>query len=326
MSASDKRASLSSRLLKEPRTVPAAAPAPPIATAANDSSAWPPIDEPHPVSGEVLFDKGTASAEGFRPQHWTYGPPKTNSRAAQGQSNAATLLSAGSQVVIGTVRPSPRQLARLAVFVLGCAVLIAETCFPTLLHDSGKAPAVQTAAAQAPGKPPATTAVAAAPPAAERLPAAPVTGKPAAATEAIQHAAAKDVQATPPPPASERPAILAPPVAAHPERAPAETAVPAQPKPDRVATESAAALLGRGDALLRTGDIVSARSFYQQAAEAGNARAALMLGATFDPAFLRQAQVQGLRGDLAMAYRWYRRAQQLGDPEAAQLLEALGAK
>jgi hypothetical protein len=47
-----------------------------------------------------------------------------------------------------------------------------------------------------------------------------------------------------------------------------------------------AALLGRGDAFLRAGDILSARLFYERAATAGDELAALKLRATFDPAFV----------------------------------------
>ena len=62
-------------------------------------------------------------------------------------------------------------------------------------------------------------------------------------------------------------------------------------------------LLEHGDALLRNGDVSSARLFYERAAGAGNGRAALRLGATFDPKHLvgfgldsREVGVQHLHG------------------------------
>jgi TPR repeat protein len=76
------------------------------------------------------------------------------------------------------------------------------------------------------------------------------------------------------------------------------------------------ALLTRGDALLALGDISSARLFYEHAADAGEGRAALRLGNTFDPAFLEFARLH-MRGDSAMAESWYRRARELGDTNAA---------
>jgi hypothetical protein len=46
----------------------------------------------------------------------------------------------------------------------------------------------------------------------------------------------------------------------------------------RLPTKEIAELLARGDALLRTGDIASARLFYDRAASAGQGQAALRLG------------------------------------------------
>jgi hypothetical protein len=55
------------------------------------------------------------------------------------------------------------------------------------------------------------------------------------------------------------------------------------------------ALMARGDAL------VAARLFYEFAADAGNAQAALRLGQTYDPAFLAKAQLRGVRPDASVA-------------------------
>jgi TPR repeat protein len=84
-----------------------------------------------------------------------------------------------------------------------------------------------------------------------------------------------------------------------------------------------AALVARGDSFLSVGDIVSARLFYEHAAEAGDGAAALRLGATFDPDFLGKAGVRGVIGDTAQALSWYRRARDLGNPAAAERLKDL---
>jgi hypothetical protein len=86
-----------------------------------------------------------------------------------------------------------------------------------------------------------------------------------------------------------------------------------------LAAKEVAALLARGDALLAQGDIASARLFYERAADAGDARAALKLGGTYDPVILSVAHVL-IRGDRATAETWYRRARELGDPEAEIML------
>lgn len=77
--------------------------------------------------------------------------------------------------------------------------------------------------------------------------------------------------------------------------------------------------LARGDERLKSGDVFAARLFYEKAADAGNAHGALMVGATFDPTFLASVGVYGLGGDEKAALAWYRRASDLGDPEAAKL-------
>ena len=99
------------------------------------------------------------------------------------------------------------------------------------------------------------------------------------------------------------------------------------PLPTRPSVGEAAALVARGDALVARGDaLVSARDFasarlyYERAAELGDGRGALRMGATFDPAFLARVGIQGTRGDEGEALSWYRRARDLGDAEADRLL------
>jgi hypothetical protein len=85
-------------------------------------------------------------------------------------------------------------------------------------------------------------------------------------------------------------------------------------------------LLSRADALLRTGDVISARLFYQRAADAGDSTAALWLGATFDPVFLSRAGLSPVAADLTKALQWYRHARDLGNREADVLLKSIGAR
>lgn len=86
---------------------------------------------------------------------------------------------------------------------------------------------------------------------------------------------------------------------------------------------AAKALRDRGDAALAKGDIAAARLFYRSAADKGDAAAALRLGNSYDPAFLARLGVLGMRGDAAEAASWYRRARQLGDPDADRALATL---
>jgi hypothetical protein len=86
------------------------------------------------------------------------------------------------------------------------------------------------------------------------------------------------------------------------------------------------ALVVRGDMLFGTGDITSARHFYERAADAGNGQAALRLGESYDPSFLEQAHLRAVRGDTAVAIQWYKRARELGASEADVLLMSIEVK
>jgi len=105
---------------------------------------------------------------------------------------------------------------------------------------------------------------------------------------------------------------------------PQATTPSVQPSPGpRLSPAEIRALINRGDAFLSAGDIASARLFYERAADAGEAAAALRLGATFDPNFLDRTGVRGNPGDPARAASWYRRARDLGDAAAAERLKGL---
>jgi TPR repeat protein len=62
---------------------------------------------------------------------------------------------------------------------------------------------------------------------------------------------------------------------------------------------------------------------FQRAAEIGDAKAALMLGATYDPNILERFQAKGLAPDMAKARFWYEKARDLGSVEASRRLELL---
>ncbi len=84
-----------------------------------------------------------------------------------------------------------------------------------------------------------------------------------------------------------------------------------------------AALVRRGDALLRAGDIVAARSAYERAAAGGSAKAQIGVGKTYDPLVLAKLGARGVRGDPVEAASWYARAGEAGDEEGQQRLHAL---
>ena len=74
------------------------------------------------------------------------------------------------------------------------------------------------------------------------------------------------------------------------------------------------------------GDIATARAFFVSAAEAGDARALVALGDTFDPTTLTRLGVVGLRGDGAKSRDYYARALAAGATGARERLAALAAK
>lgn len=106
---------------------------------------------------------------------------------------------------------------------------------------------------------------------------------------------------------------------------PSEVTARIIPAPNPLAGQLAE-LLARGDFFLRAGDIASARLFYERAAEAGDAQAALELGATFDPYFLVGVGLRNMRGDAAKAVFWYHRALGLGANQAQLPLIRLETK
>ena len=88
--------------------------------------------------------------------------------------------------------------------------------------------------------------------------------------------------------------------------------------PDRQAQ-----LFKRGANFLKDGNVAAARLMLQSLADAGNAQAALLLGATYDPIMLADLGVGGLQSDRVAAIAWYRRAQEYGASEASGRIKRL---
>jgi hypothetical protein len=82
-------------------------------------------------------------------------------------------------------------------------------------------------------------------------------------------------------------------------------------------------LMQQGEQFIAAGDLVTARTVFQRAAEAHDANAALALAATYDPAVLSKLGVVGMSADAEKARTWYQKAESLGSTDAARRLRAL---
>ena len=122
-------------------------------------------------------------------------------------------------------------------------------------------------------------------------------------------------------PQTEVPAALARPV----QSIAVAVAPPPQPasKPRTLDRDEIAMLYRRSEELIAQGDIAGGRLFLTRAAEAGDARSALALGATYDPAVLGKLGVLGVKPDAEKARAWYAKASEFGSSEAARRLEVL---
>jgi hypothetical protein len=114
-------------------------------------------------------------------------------------------------------------------------------------------------------------------------------------------APARETKAQPPPPAPRAPML-----------SPAER-------------EAAERFIARGEQEIDKGQVAVARQFFLRAAQAGLARGALLLAATYDPRELARWGVQGVLPNLPEARKWYERARELGAPEADERLARLGS-
>jgi hypothetical protein len=110
------------------------------------------------------------------------------------------------------------------------------------------------------------------------------------------------------------------------EPAPAALSQPASDLADsrvEIDPQEIAVLLKRGQDALTGGDFASARLLLRRAAAAGNAMAALSLGATYDPQVIARLRAVGAEPDPELARRWYKKAQALGSDAAAEQLAKL---
>lgn len=125
------------------------------------------------------------------------------------------------------------------------------------------------------------------------------------------------------------------PVSASPPTAAPVVALPPAPVPEAKIPEDAirrldpneiAASLRRADELIASGDLAAARLVLRRSANAGDARAAMTLAGTYDPAILEKLGVHGFVPDIAMARAWYEKAKKFGSAEAPRRLELLAGK
>ena len=91
----------------------------------------------------------------------------------------------------------------------------------------------------------------------------------------------------------------------------------------RVDRERIDFLIGRSHELISEGDVEAARLLLRRAAEARDPRAALDLGATYDPIMLAILKVHGVAPDISAARGWYEKAKEFGSSEAQRRLELL---
>lgn len=282
--------------------------------------------EPAAQDENMLYSKGAASASSFRPWYWSYNrqaeAPEAAVRKADAPDTARASVvralrvgPAGADETAAPPRGSRSPAIMMTVGIVALVVsggLFAVTQWPrapdetaaqsTLIPLDRAKPAVPTAPTLA--REPAVVAVPApAPaPASASAPAAPLQ-EPAAAPPSA-HAGATAM------PAAPQDAALPP------------AGTQAKPTPP----QDIEALIERGNQLVATGDIAAARFFYQRSAEQGSGPAATAVGKTYDPLFLEQARVRGVRGDPAMAAEWYRKAISAGDHQAERRLKQLTGK
>jgi hypothetical protein len=169
--------------------------------------------------------------------------------------------------------------------------------------------AVAAAPQQAVAPPPAAT-VASAAPSTPILPAAtlPAANLPAPDTPAAASTTADSTTAASPPADLPAPAATA------------RTEPGQGPSPNEIA-----GFVRRAQELLASGDMPGARSYLTRAAEAHDARAALLLAKTFDPMVSRHQSGADQGPDVAQARDWYQKAREWGAPEAQRQLDALAS-
>jgi len=159
-----------------------------------------------------------------------------------------------------------------------------------------------------------------------RLTWAPVQSGSGAVVVATSTAATSLAPVAPAPPAPVAPAPPQPQALAPPPQAAAVATPQARAEPvQELSPNEIAGLVRRAQELLASGDLQGARVLLKRAADAQNARAALLLAKTYDPITLRQLSTADPGPDLAQARSWYQRAKEWGSPEAQSQLDALAS-
>ncbi len=116
------------------------------------------------------------------------------------------------------------------------------------------------------------------------------------------------------------------PVSAAPEGSEQPPLPGAIPPPETAISNEAQGLMTKGDALLKTGDLISARQFYLRAHDKGLVEAAFGIGQTYDPLLYKSLNVRGLQPDKAKAEEWYGKAAEAGSAAASAALAKLAAQ
>jgi hypothetical protein len=119
---------------------------------------------------------------------------------------------------------------------------------------------------------------------------------------------------TAPPPRAEVPTAALPQVDLPKKPVQSQTQAAALP------TQEEAILLERGREVLKQGSIAAARLIFEELARRGSAVGALALARSYDPAHLPSAAASVLAPNMAVALKWYKRAAQLGNPDAKRRL------
>ncbi|HEY1983716.1 MAG TPA: hypothetical protein VGH13_26830 [Xanthobacteraceae bacterium] len=101
---------------------------------------------------------------------------------------------------------------------------------------------------------------------------------------------------------------------------------PADPAVQPMDPAQAAVLMSQGMDFLKAGDLEAARIGFGRLADAGNADGMLALASTYDPRYLAEHNVVGVRGDETKARALYQRARDLGSTEAGRILDQMVRK
>ena len=99
----------------------------------------------------------------------------------------------------------------------------------------------------------------------------------------------------------------------------------AEPPAREINPNEVAGFVRRAQELLATGDLQAARLLLLRAAQAHDARAALLLAKSFDPIVSKRFGMADAEPDLAQARNWYQKAEEWGASEARRELDALAS-